>query len=134
MSKKADKINESTDDSVEMPGPPPARVSSDDVPPGAPPPRATRFGEGGEGSGGRRERGVAGPRAGFLTRTAQFLRDVRAEMKRVSWPTLNEVKNTTIITIIAVIFFAIYLFAVDQALAFLITQLTHLVEWLAGRA
>jgi preprotein translocase SecE subunit len=55
-------------------------------------------------------------------------------MNRVSWPTFNEVKNTTIITLIAVIFFAVYLFAVDQGLAFLITQLTRLVEWIAGVA
>ncbi len=130
MSKKAGKLTDSKDDSVDMP----AHVGAEDVPLGTPAPRAARFGEGGEGGGGRRERGVAGPRAGFFTRMTQFLRDVRAEMKRVSWPTLNEVKNTTIITIVAVIFFSIYLFIVDQGLAFLITQLTNLVEWLAGRA
>jgi preprotein translocase subunit SecE len=132
VSKKADRIRESKDDSVDMPEPPPARISSDDVPPGTPPPRAARFGEGGEGGGGRRERGLSGSRAGFIARTSQFLRDVRAEMKRVSWPTPNEVKNTTIITLIAVIFFGVYLFAVDQGLALLITQLTRLVEWIAG--
>ncbi|HEX8774678.1 MAG TPA: preprotein translocase subunit SecE [Pyrinomonadaceae bacterium] len=134
MSKKADKINDSSDDSVDSPEPPPTHVGAEDVPPGTPAPRAARFGEGGEGGGGRRERGLAGPRTGFVARTSQFLRDVRAEMKRVSWPTFNEVKNTTIITLIAVIFFAVYLFAVDQGLAFLITQLTRLVEWIAGVA
>jgi preprotein translocase subunit SecE len=60
------------------------------------------------------------------------LRDIRAEMRRVSWPTANEVKNTTSITLIAVIFFAIYLFVVDQALAFLIAQLERLVNLLIG--
>ena len=120
------------DDSAELPlpEPPPARVSSEDVPAGSTPaPRAARFGEGPEGKGARRERGVSGPRAGFFERTAQFLRDVRAEMRRVSWPTANEVKNTTIITIIAVIFFAVYLFLVDQGLARLIMGL----EWLANK-
>ena len=131
MSKKADKLTDSKDDSVDMP---PSHVGAEDVPLGTPAPRAARFGEGGEGGGGRRERDVTGPRAGFFTRMTQFLRDVRAEMKRVSWPTPGEVKNTTIITIIAVIFFSIYLFVVDQGLAFLITQLTRLVEWLAGSA
>jgi preprotein translocase subunit SecE len=77
--------------------------------------RATRFGE----------RGVAG--ANVFGRTAQFLRDVRAEMKRVSWPTLNEVRNTTIITLIAVIFFATYLFLVDRVWAFLIDRLRNLL-------
>ena len=62
----------------------------------------------------RRERGLSGVKAGpGLARLGQFLRDVRAEMRRVSWPTLNEVKNTTIITLVAVIFFAVYLFLVD---------------------
>ena len=119
------------DDSAELPlpEPPPERISSEDVPASAPAPRAARFGEGPEGKGARRERGVSGPRAGFFERTAQFLRDVRAEMRRVSWPTLNDVKNTTIITLVAVIFFAVYLFLVDQGLARLIMGL----EWLANK-
>ena len=121
------------DDSAELPlpeaTPPAARASSDDVPAGAPAPRAARFGEGSEGKGARRERSVTGARAGFFERTAQFLRDVRAEMRRVSWPTANEVKNTTIITLVAVVFFAVYLFLVDQGLSRLIMGL----DWLFGK-
>ena len=52
-----------------------------------PSPRAARFGEGPEGKGARRERGLSGPRGRSARRLTQFLRDVRAEMKRVSWPT-----------------------------------------------
>ena len=52
-------------------------------------------------------------------------------MKRVSWPTLSHVQNTTLITIVAVIFFAVYLFAVDQALSRLILGLDWLIEKLA---
>ena len=93
-------------------------------------PRATRFGEGPEGKAARRERGHIDPqrRPGRLN---QFLHDVRAEMKRVSWPTLKHVQNTTIITLIAVIFFAVYLFAVDQALSRLILGLDWLIEKIA---
>jgi preprotein translocase subunit SecE len=75
-------------------------------------------------------RAVSRPLAG-PGRIAQFLRDVRAEMKRVSWPTANEVKNTTIITLIAVIFFAIYLFAVDQGLSRLILGIDWLIDKVA---
>ncbi len=100
--------------------------------PGTPAPRAARFGEGAEGKGTRRERGLSGPRVGPFGRMMQFLRDVRAEMKRVSWPSLNEVKNTTIITLIAVVFFAIYLFLVDRIWTFLLTQLNHLLGWITG--
>jgi preprotein translocase subunit SecE len=94
-------------------------------------PRTARFGEGVEGKPVRRERGLSGPQAGPFGRMAQFLRDVRAELKRVSWPTLNEVKNTTIITLIAVIFFAVYLFLVDQGLSRLILGLDWLIEKIA---
>ncbi len=108
------------------------RVSSADVPPGAPPsPQFTRFGsDGGDGGGGGERRSVTNP--GFLERLSQFLRDVRSEMRRVSWPSAKDVKNTTIITVVAVIFFAVYLFVVDQGLAFFITQLERLVNWLMG--
>lgn len=91
-----------------------------------------RFGDGPEGKAARRERGVSGSRAGFFGRLSQFIRDTRAELQRVSWPTAKDVKNTTIITIIAVIFFAIYLFAVDQLWTFLLTQLNKLFNLLAG--
>ena len=110
-----------------LPEPTPARDTSMEKPIGTPPPRAARFGEGAEGRGARRERGLSGPRTGFFQRTGQFLRDTRAEMRRVSWPTANEVKNTTIITLIAVVFFAIYLFGVDRVWSFLIDHLRTLL-------
>jgi preprotein translocase subunit SecE len=100
--------------------------------PGTPAPRAARFGEGVEGRAARRERGLSGRREGPVGRLSQFLRDVRAEMKRVSWPSATEVKNTTIITLVAVIFFAIYLFMVDRLWVFLLTQLNQLLTWLTG--
>ena len=96
-----------------------------------PSPRAARFGEGAEGRPARRERGLSSPRKGPLARLAEFLRDVRAEMKRVSWPTATEVKNTTIITLIAVVFFAVYLFLVDQGLTRLMWGLEWLIEKIA---
>jgi preprotein translocase SecE subunit len=94
------------------------------------PPRAARFGEGPEEKAVRRERGHAAPTG--PGRLGQFLHDVRAEMKRVSWPSLTTVQNTTVITLIAVIFFAVYLFVVDQGLARLILGLDWLIEKIAS--
>ena len=105
-----------------------AETDNPDVPIVAP--RASPFGEGPEGKAARRERGQSGQPSG-PSRMIQYLHDVRAEMKRVSWPSLNEVKNTTIITLIAVIFFAVYLFAVDQGLSRLIIGLDWLIEKIA---
>ena len=46
----------------------------------------------------------------------QFYSDVRSEMKKVSWPSRQEVIGTTIVVIVAVFFFGLYLGAVDQLL------------------
>ena len=107
------------------------RMADTDNPEALPGPRVARFGEGSKDKAARRERGASGPRMGLVGRLSQFVKDVRAELKRVSWPSARDVKNTTIITLIAVVFFAIYLFAVDQAWTFLITQLNTFLNWLA---
>ncbi len=106
----------------------PEHASLSGSPPGGSPPRATRSGEGG-GGGERHERDA---RSGFFARIGQFIRETRAEMRRVSWPTTTEVKNTTIITIIAVVFFALFFFAVDHSWTFLLAQLERLITWLVG--
>ncbi len=97
-----------------------------------PSPRAAPFGEGPEGSGARRERGLSGPRDSFPGRMMQFLRDVRAEMKRVSWPGVNEVKNMTLITLVAIMFFAVYLFVVDHIWVYLLNGLSRVLNWMTG--
>ncbi len=94
-------------------------------------PRTARFGEGPEGKVARRERGQGGQHS-RIGRLFEYLHDVRAEMKRVSWPTMTHVQNTTIITLIAVVFFAVYLFLVDMGMTYLITGLEWLVTKIAG--
>ena len=107
------------------PTPAPGRTSSSSVEAGAgPAPRAARFGEGAEGRAARRERGMTGPRAGFFERVTTFAGDVRSEMRRVTWPTLKDVQNTTIITIIAVAFFATYLWLIDKGWTLVVNGLT----------
>jgi len=49
-------------------------------------------------------------------RTSQFYSDVRGEVKKVSWPSRDEVVNTTVVVIAAVFFFGIYLGLVDYIL------------------
>jgi preprotein translocase subunit SecE len=47
----------------------------------------------------------------------QFYYDVRNEMKKVSWPGRQEVVGTTVVVIVAVFFFGLYLGLVDYLLA-----------------
>lgn len=49
----------------------------------------------------------------WYKRFISFLRDVRAELRKVTWPSRNEVYTTTIVVIIATFFFGFYLFFMD---------------------
>ena len=90
-------------------------------------PRMARFGEGPEGRPARRERAEAEHGSdGFCERAGKFLRDVRAELGRVTWPDAAQVRNTTIITVIAVLFFALYLFVIDRLFTFVLDQVHKL--------
>ena len=52
-----------------------------------------------------------------------FLRDVKAEIKKVTWPSKNEVYSTTIVVILATIFFGVYLYSLDIVFSWLISQI-----------
>jgi preprotein translocase SecE subunit len=61
-----------------------------------------------------------------------FIGKTREEMRRTTFPSGDEVRKTTIIVIINVIFFAIYLFLIDQAWTYILEWLTMLVNKIAG--
>ncbi len=71
------------------------------------------------------ESNLAAKPMSWLVSVRQFWREVVLEMKKVSWPTRTEVINTTIITIIVVFFFALFLFGADIVLSYLISG----IEW-----
>ncbi len=62
----------------------------------------------------------------------EFIRETRAELDRTTFPSSEDVKNTTIIVIISVIFFAIYLFLIDQSWTYILEALTWAVNKIAG--
>ena len=53
----------------------------------------------------------------WTEKSKQFYADVRSEMKKVSWPSRQEVAGTTIVVIVAVFFFGFDLGLVDLLLA-----------------
>ena len=62
----------------------------------------------------------------------EFIKHTRAELDRTTFPSSEDVKNTTIIVVISVIFFAIYLFLVDQAWVYILEFVTWIVNKIAG--
>ena len=65
-------------------------------------------------------------KARWYKRLWSFLKDVWAELKRVTWPSKNEVINTTIVVIGATIFFGFFLFFMDVIFAWLLNQVKNL--------
>jgi preprotein translocase subunit SecE len=56
----------------------------------------------------------------WYKRLGNFLKDVRAELKKVTWPSRNEVTSTTVVVIAATIFFGFYLFFMDVIFSWVI--------------
>lgn len=55
---------------------------------------------------------------------AQYLREVRTEMKRVSWPNRAEVISSTLLVLAVVLFFAVYVGLLDVIFIRLVKYLT----------
>ena len=47
----------------------------------------------------------------------QFFRDVKAEMKRVTWPTKKDVARWSVVVVCALIFFGVYVAVLDNLIA-----------------
>ncbi len=62
----------------------------------------------------------------------EFVRKTRGELDRTTFPSSEEVRNTVIIVIVNVIFFAIFLFLVDHAWTYILDGLTWVVNKIAG--
>jgi len=62
----------------------------------------------------------------------EFIRHTREELDKTTFPSSDAVKNTTIIVIVNVIFFALYLFLIDRAWVFIIEGLTWLINKTVG--
>jgi len=56
-----------------------------------------------------------------MSRTAQvkaFLKDVRAEIAKVSWPTRGELRDSTVVVIVTVLIVAAFIGVVDRIIGF----------------
>ena len=59
----------------------------------------------------------------WYKRFLPFLREVKAEVKKVTWPSRAEVYSTTLVVIIATIFFGFYLYFMDIIFSWVIRRI-----------
>lgn len=68
------------------------------------------------------KQGVAERVVSWPVRVKNYIGELQAEMRRVTWPTWKQVRATTAVVIAAVFAFAAYFFAVDYILGRAITK------------
>ena len=56
-----------------------------------------------------------------------FFGEVRGELDKVTWPTRDEVRGTTIIVLITVFFFGFYLYGLDIVMSYISAFITNLI-------
>ena len=56
---------------------------------------------------------------------AEFLQQVKAELRKVTWPTRKETYGSTVVVIVLVLMVAVFLWIVDSALSAVIQSLLN---------
>ena len=54
------------------------------------------------------------PQFSYATRIREFYHAVKLEMSKTTWPTRTEVWSTTVVVLLAIVFFGFYLWGVDK--------------------
>jgi preprotein translocase subunit SecE len=60
------------------------------------------------------------PKDSFITKSLQFLREVKVELKKVTWPSRKQTLGSTVVVLILVSIIAFFLGAVDIGLSSLV--------------
>ncbi|HVW86184.1 MAG TPA: preprotein translocase subunit SecE [Bryobacteraceae bacterium] len=55
-------------------------------------------------------------KSSWVESTREYLNDIRAEMRRVTWPNRKQVESTTLVVIVSVFAFAAYFEIIDKIL------------------
>ncbi|NOY88465.1 MAG: preprotein translocase subunit SecE [FCB group bacterium] len=55
-----------------------------------------------------------------MKKIEKFLREVMAELRKVTWPTKDELVGSTIVTIVVSLIIAVFIGIVDRILSFII--------------
>ena len=74
-------------------------------------------------SKGRQHDGSEGRIVGFVTRAREFVREVLIEFRKVTWPSRQELLNSTAVVIVVTVVLAFFLGGVDIGLARIVERI-----------
>jgi preprotein translocase subunit SecE len=82
---------------------------------------------GGKGGRGERPRAPLPPPTGQRTPMRRFVRESWGELRKVQWPTRQQVVQGTIVVGIVTLFFAVYLVAIDAVFRVAVRELDQFI-------
>jgi len=56
----------------------------------------------------------------WMSQAQEFVKEVRVEAARISWPTRTELRDSTIVVIVTVLLIGLFIGVVDRILTFLV--------------
>jgi preprotein translocase subunit SecE len=62
-------------------------------------------------------------RKGYLSRITAYFQETREELKKCTWPTVDELKGSTVVVVVTFAMLAGFTVGVDLVLAFVVRQL-----------
>ena len=62
---------------------------------------------------------------GWTQQLREFIKDVRVEATKISWPTRSELQESTLVVIVTVLLVTVFVGVVDQGLNALVALLVH---------
>lgn len=73
------------------------------------------------------EANVSAKKKPFFARVKKYFKETKAELKKVTWPTKEKLKQNTIVIIVFIIIVGIFLFAFDVLFSWLFSLLTNIL-------
>ena len=68
----------------------------------------------------RKQAAAAKPNDGIVAKSLQFLREVKVELKKVTWPSRKQTLGSTVVVIVLVMLISLFLGVVDMGLSSLV--------------
>jgi preprotein translocase, secE subunit len=59
----------------------------------------------------------------FFAKIAKFFREIKVELKKVVWPTWDQIKNNTVVVLACVIFIGIIIWVLDAVFGWGVKQI-----------
>ncbi|MGE5175172.1 MAG: preprotein translocase subunit SecE [Hyphomicrobiales bacterium] len=69
----------------------------------------------------------SGAKPGVMTAVNEYIKDVRVEMSKVTWPTRDELRESTMVVIVMVFLIAILIGVIDRGLGLAFEKLIRLL-------